>query len=71
MNQAGQICRKTESGITANEVPIEKGEPLAIELASFVECVRNSSNPVVSGLHGSAALELAVDICKHIRANPS
>lgn len=71
MNQSGQICRKTESGISAEEVPIEKGEPLAIELESFVECVISSSNPVVSGLHGSAALELAVDICRHIRANPS
>ena len=71
MDQSGQLCRKTPRGITASEVPIEKGEPLAAELSSFVDCVKRRRDPVVSGKHGSEALGLAVDICRCIRTNPS
>jgi len=71
MNQAGQLCRKTASGIEAVEVPIKKGEPLAEEIASFVDCVTHRRDPVVSGQHASEALKLAVDICRCIRENPS
>lgn len=49
MNQTGQLCRKTAGGIQVEAVPIEKGEPLANELASFVSCVRERGNPVVTG----------------------
>lgn len=71
MNQSGQICRKTAQGIAATPVPIERGEPLAAELASFVDCVRRRHDPVVSGRHASRALNLAVEICRQIRSNPS
>ncbi len=71
MNQAGQICRRTPTGITASEVPIAKREPLAAELAAFVDCVRRRDEPVVSGHHASQALALAVDICHHIQHHPS
>jgi len=69
--QTGQLCRKTSVGITVEAVPIEKGEPLATELASFVECVRHRRDPVVSGRHASDALDLAVEICRVVRMNPS
>jgi len=71
MNQAGQLCTKTATGIEAREVPIEKGEPLDSELASFVDCVRHRNDPVVTGQHGAEALRLAVAICETIRDNPS
>jgi predicted dehydrogenase len=71
MNQAGQLCRKTATGITGEAVPIEKGDPLTEELTSFVQCVRNRHEPVVSGRHASDALRLAVEICRCIRENPS
>ena len=71
MNQAGQMCRKTPKGITAETVPISKAEPLADELASFVGCVLSRGMPVVTGRHGSDALRLAVEICRQIRENPS
>ncbi|MBN1556738.1 MAG: Gfo/Idh/MocA family oxidoreductase [Lentisphaerae bacterium] len=71
MNQAGQLARKTGAGIETVPVPIEPGEPLAAELASFVQCVRRRDTPVVGGRHASAALRLAVDICRHIRECPS
>jgi len=38
------------------------GEPLKIELDSFVNCVKNRSVPVVSGEDGFRALELAIQI---------
>lgn len=71
MNQAGQLLRKEATGISAHAVPIEKGEPLAAELASFVECVQHRKDPVVTAVHGAEALRLAVEICRHIRENPS
>ena len=71
MNQAGQLCKRSPAGISAMEVPIEKGEPLADELASFALCASTHKDPVVTGKHGSEALKLAVEICRQIRENPS
>ena len=71
MNQTGQLMRKTARGIEATEVPIVKGEPLALELAAFVACVRDRRDPLVSASHASRALNLAVEICRHIRERPS
>jgi predicted dehydrogenase len=66
-NQAGEIYRKVESRITREKVPVNKEEPLRLELASFVECVRNKDKPVVSGEQGSAALEVAMRITNQIK----
>ena len=71
MNQAGQLCRKNPAGIETTEVPIEKGEPLALELSAFVDCVREKGRPIVSGGHAAKALSLAVDVCEHVRNRPS
>ncbi len=71
MNQTGQVCRILGGRVTSEPVPIEKGEPLASELESFVECVATQSEPVVSGRHASEALQLAVEICDRIRKNHS
>jgi predicted dehydrogenase len=65
-NQAGEIYRKVESRITREKVPVNKEEPLRLELASFVECVCNKDKPVVSGEQGSAALEVAMQITNQI-----
>ncbi|MCE9612682.1 MAG: Gfo/Idh/MocA family oxidoreductase [Lentisphaerae bacterium] len=71
MNQTGQLCRMTPAGIAAEAVPITKGEPLALELASFVACARDRRDPLVTASHASKALDLAVAICRHIRERPS
>ncbi|HAS81671.1 MAG TPA: oxidoreductase [Verrucomicrobia bacterium] len=71
MTQAGQLCRRSATGIEALEVPIDKSEPLAAELRSFVDCVRRRSDPVVTGRHGMEALQLAMAICQTIRERPS
>jgi predicted dehydrogenase len=67
-NQAGELFRKSASGIAREEVPIEKGEPLALELRSFARCVARRDAPVVSGEHAAEALNLAVDITRRMRA---
>lgn len=70
-NQAGELFRKVPQGITREAVPIEKGEPLALELQAFVDCVRRRDRPIVSGEHAAEALKLAVQITQRMRQGPS
>ncbi len=70
-NQAGELFKKAATGIVREEVPIEKGEPLALELCSFARCVARRDTPVVSGEHAASALNLAVDITQRMRAGAS
>ncbi len=55
------------SSIPVNEIPIEKGEPLALELASFVNSVREARQPKVGAALGKSALEVAIAITEQIR----
>ena len=70
-NQSGELYRRTAAGIAREEVPIEKGEPLANELRSFVHCVAGRDRPVVSGEHAAEALKLAVEITRRMREGAS
>lgn len=54
--------------ITIEPQEVSQEEPLKIELASFVECVRTRSAPEVSGEDGLRALELAHEILRHMRS---
>ncbi|MCA1809699.1 MAG: Gfo/Idh/MocA family oxidoreductase [Lentisphaerae bacterium] len=65
--QEGQLYRKQQGGIVKGTVPVEKGEPLAVELASFVDCVSKHDRPLVDGEQGVRALQLATEICRQIR----
>jgi predicted dehydrogenase len=65
--QSGEIHRKTMKGITREDVPIDKAEPLASELAAFVDCVARRGTPIVSGEHAAEALKLAVQITQQMR----
>lgn len=67
MNQAGHHVAVGAEGLSKNEVPIEKGEPLKLELASFVESVKNRKDPKVGGELGKTALDLAIQITSQIR----
>ena len=55
------------SSIPVHEIPIEKGEPLSLELAHFVESVAQAKQPKVSGAMGKSALEVAIAITDQIR----
>jgi len=50
--------------IVREPVPINKEEPLKLELESFVNCVRARTAPVVSGEAGRRALDLALEISR-------
>ncbi len=71
MEQSGHFHHKSETGIEITNVPIEKREPLWVELDAFIECVASRGNPLVTGSHASRALDLAVDLCERMRTSPS
>ncbi len=71
MNQAGEVYRKGPAGIVREAVPIEKGEPLRNELASFAECVARRSEPRVGGRQAAEALRLAIAIHQRLKSGPS
>ncbi len=55
------------SSVPVEDIPIEKGEPLAIELASFVDSVTKAKQPKVGAELGKSALEVAITITEQIR----
>ncbi|HTH53454.1 MAG TPA: Gfo/Idh/MocA family oxidoreductase [Edaphobacter sp.] len=54
------------AGLSLSKVAVEQGEPLRLEIVSFLEAVRSRTKPVVSGEDGRAALELALEINRAI-----
>ena len=64
---AGAVKPGDLSAVPLEPVPLEKGEPLALELAHFVESVRRARQPKVSGELAKSALELAIIITEQIR----
>jgi predicted dehydrogenase len=54
--------------IVRQPVPIEKVEPLKVELQSFIDCVRARQTPVVSGESAKQALDLAFEITRQIQS---
>lgn len=50
------------AGLSLRKLPVVEGEPLRLEIESFLNAVRTRTKPVVSGEDGRAALALALDI---------
>jgi predicted dehydrogenase len=53
--------------IVREPVPINKDEPLKLELQHFIECVRQKQTPKVSGESAKLALDLAFEIARQIQ----
>ncbi len=68
--QEGRIHRLAPGGIVAEEVVIEKDEPLRLELAAFANCARNGLQPRVGGQEATEALALALEITRLIESSP-
>lgn len=64
--QRGHLIRKGKLGLSKKDIPIEKGEPLMLELASFAEAVHRRSLPKVDARLGTSALEVAIKITEQI-----
>ena len=61
-DQSGHFLRKEAAQLMREEIPIEKDEPLKLELASFVQVVKETGKPKVGAELGKTALELAIHI---------
>jgi predicted dehydrogenase len=48
-------------------LPVQKDEPLRLELAHFAECVKMHRTPLVSGEDGKRALELAMQVLARMK----
>jgi predicted dehydrogenase len=57
--------------VVREPVPIEKDEPLKLELRHFIECVQSSQTPKVSGAAAQRALDLAFEITRQIQTGPA
>jgi predicted dehydrogenase len=55
--------------IVREPVPIEKDEPLKLELRDFVRCIQSQQTPKVSGASAKRALDLAFEITRQIQAS--
>lgn len=66
-NQEGEVYWRENGAIKRDKIPVIKDEPLKLELAAFVEAVKNRSEPKVSGEQGKRALDIAVAIIQQIR----
>lgn len=53
--------------IVREPVPIQKEEPLKLEMQHFVECIREKQTPMVSGESAKVALDLAFEITRQIQ----
>jgi predicted dehydrogenase len=67
MNQTGHFLRKEGGELARENIPIEKEEPLKLELASFVNVVREAGEPKVGADLGRSALELAIRVSEIIK----
>jgi predicted dehydrogenase len=54
--------------IVREPVPIEKDEPLKLELRDFIRCIESEQTPRVSGATAKRALDLAFEITRQIQA---
>ena len=55
--------------VTIEEANLEQGDALKSEIESFLECIRNDRQPIVSGEDGLRALETAIRITEQVHAN--
>jgi predicted dehydrogenase len=66
---AEMVSQHPSAGLSLKKISVEQGEPLRLEIASFLEAVRTRATPVVSGEDGRAALALALEINEAIAAH--
>ncbi|MEO0510514.1 MAG: Gfo/Idh/MocA family oxidoreductase [Verrucomicrobiota bacterium] len=68
MNQSGHFLQKKGAELVREEIPIEKDEPLKLELASFAHAVKDTGKPKVGAELGKTALEVAIKVTELIHA---
>jgi len=66
---AQMASQHPSAGLSLKKISVAQGEPLRLEIASFLDAVRTRATPVVSGDDGRAALALALEINRAIAAH--
>jgi predicted dehydrogenase len=66
---AQMVGQHPSAGLSLKKISVGQGEPLRLEIASFLEAVRTRATPLVSGEDGRAALALALEINRAIAAH--
>ncbi|MCM8760856.1 MAG: Gfo/Idh/MocA family oxidoreductase [Candidatus Omnitrophica bacterium] len=66
VSQDVSIFNKIDDKIIQKKIRIKKQKPLKKELKSFIECVKSGKRPLVSGIEGRRALQVALEIVKKI-----
>lgn len=69
VTQDAAVFEKSDEKILKEKIKIKKKEPLKKELKSFVECVRTGRKPIVSGVEGRRALQVALEIIDKINSS--
>lgn len=69
LSQSLQPGGHPSPGLSLNKVPVIAGEPLRLEIESFLNAVRTDAPTTVSGEDGRRALSLALSINEAIRAH--
>ncbi len=65
--QISRCVNNPEGQVEIRECPVfPRSEPLKLELADFIRCVKERRQPVVGGYEGKRALEVAVEILRQI-----
>lgn len=67
MNQSGHLIRTDQVSLEREEIPIERDEPLKLELSAFLESIRMATDPKVGASLGKSALEVAIIITEQVR----
>ncbi len=67
VTQEAVIYTKENGHIHHKTIDITKSDSLKEELSDFIDCVRHQKRPLVSGLEGRQALELALRISNQIK----
>ena len=67
VTQEALIYTKDNGQIHSKKISITKTDSLKEELSDFVDCVRHGKRPLVSGVEGRQALELALKISAQIK----
>jgi predicted dehydrogenase len=66
---AQQSGQHPSAGLSLKKITVEQGEPLRLEIASFLNAVRTRTTPQVTAEEGRAALALALEINQAITAH--
>lgn len=69
MDQKGHLLFKKDKDILKEDIPLQKEEPLRVELNSFVDCILQSHQPKVNGQIACSALSVALEITQIIQNN--